>query len=116
VDIDVRKRSDVQVLHLRGDLRLGDPVNNLKEALDELIAAGENRIILDIGGVRMIDSSGIGVLVRFLTATRKNGGVLKLVNPSEFAVKTLRLVGVLNLFEVFTDEQLALDSFHEGAA
>lgn len=116
MDINVRKRSDVHVVQLRGDLRLGDPVNNLKEALEELVAAGENRIVLDLGEVRMIDSSGIGILVRFLTATRQKGGVLKLVNPSEFAVKTLRLVGVLKLFEVFSNEQLALDSFGEGAA
>jgi anti-anti-sigma factor len=59
----------------------------------------------------MIDSSGIGLLVRFLASTRQRDGNIKLVQPSKFAVQTLRLVGVLNLFEIFDDDDAAADSF-----
>ncbi len=111
MEISVRKTDDVQTLQLSGNLRLGEPVENLKRTVEDLLAAGDHRIVLDLSDVRMIDSSGIGVLVRFLSQTKLHGGSLKLVNPSEFAVKTLRVVGVLNLFEVYTDVGDAVQSF-----
>jgi len=60
----------------------------------------------------MIDSSAIGLLVRYLTFAKQRGGSLKLLNPSKFVVQTLKLVRVLNLFEVFEDVQLAVASFN----
>ena len=59
----------------------------------------------------MIDSSGIGILVRSLTSAKQRGGSVKLVNPSKFALQTLKLVGVVNLFEIFQDEDAAVASF-----
>ena len=58
-----------------------------------------------------MDSSGIRLLSRFLTSTKQQGGSLKLVNPSKFVVQTLKLVGLLNLFETFPDTQAAAASF-----
>ena len=59
----------------------------------------------------MIDSSGIGVLVRSLTTAKQRGGNLKLVNPSKLALQTLKIVGLVNLFEIFNDEGEAAQSF-----
>jgi anti-anti-sigma regulatory factor len=59
----------------------------------------------------MIDSIGIGLVVRFLPSTKQRGGNVKLAQPSKFAVQTLRLVGVHNLFEVFDDDAAAVESF-----
>jgi anti-anti-sigma factor len=59
----------------------------------------------------MIDSSGVGVLVKALTSAKQRGGMVNLVNPSKFAVQTLRLVGVLNLFGIFDQEENAIQSF-----
>ncbi len=112
MDISVRNRSSVQVLQLRGDLRLGDAVDKFRETTEELIAAGESRFVLNLTEIRMIDSSGIGALMRLLTSASKQNGGVRLVNPSEFAIKTLKLVGLLRLFEVFDDENLAVESFH----
>ena len=66
---------------------------------------------MDLGEVAMVDSSGIGLLVRCLTAAKQNGGSLKLLNPSKFAVQTLRMTGLLSLFEVFDNLDGALASF-----
>jgi anti-sigma B factor antagonist len=79
--------------------------------LTDLLNAGETRFLLDLEEVTMIDSSGIGLLVRYLTAAKQRGGSVKLLNPSKFAVQTLRLVRVLNIFEVFEDLQQAVASF-----
>lgn len=111
MDISVRKRSQVQLIQLRGQLRLGAPVDELKRTIDEALAEGNTRLAVNLSEVPMIDSSGIGVLVRSLTSTKQRGGSLKLVNPSGFAVKTLKLVGVLNLFEIFETDDQAVESF-----
>jgi anti-sigma B factor antagonist len=77
----------------------------------DLLNAGEVNFVLDLQDVPMIDSSGIGLLVRYLTAAKQHGGSLKLLNPSKFVLQTLKLVRVLSLFEVFEDLQQAVESF-----
>lgn len=111
MDISVRKRSQVQLIHLRGQLRLGQAVDELRQTVDESIGNGETFFAINLSEVPMIDSSGIGLLVKLLASTKQRGGSLKLVQPSKFAVQTLRLVGVLNLFEVFDDDDAAVQSF-----
>ena len=111
MDISVRKRADTQVIQLRGQLRLGPAVDELRQVMEEALENGDTRIVINLAEVPMIDSSGIGLLVRFLASTKQRGGSLKLVQPSKFAIQTLRLVGVLNLFEVFNDDEAAVESF-----
>jgi anti-sigma B factor antagonist len=112
LDINVRKRSQVQVVQLKGQLRLGEAVDDLQRTVNESLAEGDARFVVNLSEVPMIDSSGIGLLVRFLASAKQRGGSVKLVNPSNFAQKTLRLVGVLNLFEVYEDDDQAVASFN----
>ena len=111
MEIQIRRRSDVQLVQLKGHLRLGQPVDDLRRDLEEMLSVGDTRVVLDMSQVPMIDSSGIGLLVKYLTTTKEAGGTLKLINPSDFATKTLKMTGVLNLFEVFHDEEEAINSF-----
>jgi anti-anti-sigma factor len=111
VEIEVRSQGQVKLIKLRGKLNLGDSVDRLRETLDDLIASGESRIVLDLGEVPMIDSSGIGLLVKSLTSAKQRGGAILLLNPSKFALQTLKMIGLLGLFEVFQDSQSAVDSF-----
>ncbi len=57
------------------------------------------------------DSSGIGMLVRYLTTAKQSGGNIRLLKPSKFTVQTLKMVGLLNLFTTFDDTALAVASF-----
>jgi anti-sigma B factor antagonist len=111
VDIDVRSQAGVKVIKLRGRLNLGESVDRMRQTFDDLLIAGETCFVVDLGEVSMIDSSGIGLLVRCLTAAKQQSGSLKLLNPSKFAVQTLRMTGLLSLFEVFEDEAQAVASF-----
>jgi len=111
LDIDVRNRSGIHVIRLRGDLRLGEPVDGLRQAVEEIVQNADYNLVINLGEVPMVDSSGIGILVRSLTSVKQKGGTLKLVNPSKFTTQTLKLVGVINLFEVFGDEEAAVNSF-----
>ena len=56
----------------------------------------------------------IGALVRSQTTAKQQGGAVKLVNPTKFVLQTLKLVGLLNVFEVHTDETAAVKSFESG--
>ena len=111
MDIEVRSHGPIKVVKLRGRLSLGEPVDRLRATVEDLVSAGDNRLVLDLEELATVDSSGIGLLSRFLTSTKQQGGSLKLVNPSKFVVQTLKLVGLLNLFEVFPDVQAAVASF-----
>lgn len=111
MDISVLKHGDVQAIKLRGDLKIGPPVDVFRQTVEELLNGGDSRLVIDLQEVPMIDSSGIGVLVRSLTSAKSRGGDLRLVNPSRLAVQTLKIVGLLKLFQVFENEQEALASF-----
>jgi anti-sigma B factor antagonist len=111
VDIEVRTQSQVKIIRLRGRLGLGESLDRTSETLTDLIDAGELHFLLDLQEVPMIDSSAIGLLVRYLTSAKQHGGSLKLLNPSKFVLQTLKLVRVLSLFEVFEDLQQAVASF-----
>lgn len=111
MDVEVRTQAEVKIIKLRGRLSLGDSLDRVTGTLKDLLESGTIYFLLDLQDVPAIDSSGIGLLVRYLTAAKQRGGSLKLLNPSKFAVQTLTLVRVLNLFEVFTDQQQAVASF-----
>ena len=111
MDIDIRTLGDLKLLKIRGRITLGVGVDRLRDTLEDLLVAGSNQWVLDIADVGMIDSSGIGLLVRYLTAAKQQGGALKLLNPTKFAMQSLKMIGVLNLFEVYDDQELALSSF-----
>ena len=111
MDIDVRSQEAVKVVKLRGRLTLGEPVDRLRAAIEDLLNNGENRLVFDLAELQTVDSSGIGLFSRLLTSAKQGGGSLKLVSPSKFVVQTLKLVGLLNLFEVFGDTASAVASF-----
>lgn len=111
MEITVRRRSDVQIIQLRGPVRLGQAVDTFRRAVEDAFAAGDVRLILNCAEVPMIDSSGIGVMVKSLTSAKQRGGDMRLVNPSKFVTQTLRLIGVLNLFSTFEDEDKAVESY-----
>lgn len=111
MDINVRKRANSQLIQLTGSLKMGEAVDALRRTIEELLTAGETHLVLNLAEVPIIDSSGIGLLVRFLASSKQRGGNVKLVNPSKFTIQTLRIVGVLNLFEVFESDDAAIESF-----
>jgi anti-anti-sigma factor len=116
VDLSVTKHGQVHLIKLRGSLKLGQGVEDLTASIDRLVTEGYSKFVLSIADVPMIDSSGIGLLVRAHTSALKRGGAMKLVQPSKFAIQTLKLVGVLQLFEVRDTEADGIASFGEAGA
>ncbi|MGE5054978.1 MAG: STAS domain-containing protein [Acidobacteriota bacterium] len=111
MEIEIRNRGDVKLIKLTGRLTLGDSVDRLRATFDDVAGIGAYRYVVDLRDVSMLDSSGIGLLVQCLTSAKQHGGSLKLLNPSPFAVKTLKMIGLLKLFDVFEDQDAAVASF-----
>ena len=111
MDIELRSLGQVKLVKLRGKLNLGDAVDRFRDTLADLMASGDTRVVLDLSEVPWIDSSGIGLLVKILTSAKQKGGSVKLLNPSKFTVQTLKMICLLDLFEVFDDQERAVASF-----
>ena len=115
MDVNIVDRSGVAVVHLNGKLAAGAGDKQLHSLIDELLATGRKRILLDLSKVSGIDSSGVGELVAGLRVTREMGGELKILKVGGAVHRILALTQALPLFEVFDDEESALAAF-SGAA
>lgn len=111
MELSVHQHADVNVITMRGQLRLGDPVDSLRDAMANIVENGSGKIVLSLAEVPMIDSSGIGVIVKGFTSAKQRGGAVKLVSPSKMAMQTLKIVGLLSMFEVYDDDNAAVQSF-----
>ena len=110
LEIETRTQDGVKVVKLKGRLSMGVPLDRFNSTLTEILAQGENKIVLDLEEMTTIDSSGIGALMRHLTAAKLGGGAIRLFKPSKFTVQTLKLVSLLNLFKTYDDLSEAISS------
>jgi len=111
MEINIRTAGDVTILDLKGNLTLGAGEQKMREVIDELIAKGQKKLLLNLVAVQVLDSSGIGAIIKSFTTAKKDGGKLKLLNPSRLARQLLSITGLLSVLEVFDDEPSALASF-----
>ena len=111
MEIETKTHDEIKVVKLKGRLAMGPPLDRFNATMSELLGQGHNRIVLDLEEVPTIDSSGIGTLVRHLTAAKQAGGAIRLLKPSKFTMQTLKMVGLLNLFSTFEELQQAVASF-----
>jgi anti-sigma B factor antagonist len=112
--IEQREREGVVIFDLSGRITVGDEATMLREKLRELAAAGSRDFILNLQNVDYIDSTGLGAMVVCFTSMRKLGGKLKLQNLNRRNVELLVLTKLTTVFEIFTDEQDAVNSFFPG--
>lgn len=110
LEITSSEREEIVILHMKGRLTVGD-ASILRDKVTELIAAGKLKLILNLAQVDYIDSTGLGAMVICYTSMKKAGGVLKLVNLNKRNIELLVLTKLHSIFEVFSEEQDAVNSF-----
>lgn len=111
LDLMQRELEGITILSLNGRLVAGSEVSELRERFEALISEKIVRIILDLANVHRIDSSGLGVLVQGHSLFKSAGGTLKLLNVNQRGAQLLILTRLSTLFEIFNDEQSAINSF-----
>jgi anti-sigma B factor antagonist len=112
MSLEIREtdREGIAILALKGRLTVGEAAT-IRERVNELLANGKKNIILDLGGVDYIDSTGLGSMVICYTTIKKAGGALKLLNLNKRNIELLLLTKLHTIFEVFSSEQDAVNSF-----
>jgi anti-sigma B factor antagonist len=102
---------DVSVVDVAGRITLGEGASALRENIRGLVGKGNKKILLNLGDVSYIDSSGIGELVSGFTTATNQGGILKLLGLTKRVKDLLQITKLYTVFEVFDDEATAVRSF-----
>jgi anti-sigma B factor antagonist len=108
---NARQVDGVTVVDLSGRITLGEGSATLRETVRELLARGQKKILLNLGDVTYIDSSGIGELVSAFTTVTNQGGQLKLLNLTKKVHDLLQITKLYTVFEVQNEEAAAVRSF-----
>lgn len=106
-----RQAGDVTILDLSGKITIGEGSVALRGAIRRLLEENKKKILLNLAGVSYVDSSGIGELVSSFTSVNKEGGQLKLLKLTQKIQDLLAITKLLTVFDVYDDEESALNSY-----
>ena len=112
--VEVREKSGVVIVDLKGKLTAGLGDQILRESIDELLAEGRKKILLNLSDVSFVDSAGVGELVAGLRTAAAFRAALKLLNVTERVYGTLYMARLLPIFEIYGDEAEAVATFGTG--
>jgi len=101
----------IMLVDLRGRITLGPETEALRAKLKELLNAGQQRIILNLGEVTYLDSVGLSTLVASYTSARNAGGNLKLLHLPRGVQQLLQITRLSTVFEIYEDLATAVESF-----
>lgn len=106
-----RRLDGVCIVDLSGRITHGEGSVTLRNTVREQVAEGNKKILLNLGDVNYIDSSGVGELVSAFTTIRNQGGELKLLNLTKKVHDLLQITKLYTVFDVSDDEAAAVTSF-----
>jgi len=112
LDIQQREHEGVTIVDLAGRMTVGPEATAFRDKIAALISAGTRNVVLNLKRVDYIDSTGLGALVMSATSERKQGGNVKLVNLSRRSIELLVMTKLATVFEIFNDEQDAVNSYY----
>ena len=111
LELNERQAGDVTILDMSGSVRMGEGAVSLRNSIRGLNDEGKKKILLNLAGVKNIDSSGIGELIANYTTISRDGGQLKLLNLTDKIQNLLVITKLLTVFDSFDNEAEALSSF-----
>ena len=106
-----RQVDGVTIVDLSGRITLGEGSVVLRDTIKDLLSKGQKKILLNLGDVSYIDSSGIGELVSAFTSVRNQGGELKLLHLTKKVHDLLQITKLYTVFDVKDDEATAIAAF-----
>ncbi len=109
--IEMRTVGDVRILDCSGKITLGEGTMAIRNTVRDIVNKGDKKIVLNLGDINYIDSSGIGELVSTYTTVTNGGGQLKLLNLTKKIRELLAITKLLTVFDVYDDEKTILGSF-----
>jgi anti-sigma B factor antagonist len=101
----------VTVVDVSGRITLGEGSSIIRDTIRDLVSKGDKKILLNLGDVNYIDSSGIGELVAGYTSVANAGGTLKLLSLTKRVKDLLQITKLYTVFDVHETEAHAIRSF-----
>ena len=114
LEIEQRDREGITMLDLNGRITMGEEAASFRKAIQALASGACPKVIINMKEVDYIDSTGLGAVVMCANAFRKVGGVVKLLNVNRRNIELLVATKLETIFEIFNDEQDAVNSFFPG--
>jgi anti-sigma B factor antagonist len=111
VTLNTRRIDDVTVVDAAGQIVMGEPAATFRNTVRDLAANGHRKVVLNLASLSYVDSCGVGELVAFYTSLAKQGGSVKLLNPTNRVRNLIQLTGLHAVFQIFDDESAAVRSF-----
>ncbi len=111
MEIQERSVSGVTILTLTGSIVLGKSDGLLKRQVDDLLRQGRRKVVLDLGGVPYLDTTGLSEIIGVYTTLCRHKGKVTLLNPTPRARHVFAISKLLTVFEIFDSEEEALRSF-----
>jgi anti-sigma B factor antagonist len=111
MELALHEDGSVTIVTLSGDLVIGEAEAVFKRTVSRLLEEGKVQLVVDCGGLRYVDSSGLGCLVRALTTSQHEGGGTKLLGVPPSLRKLLELTKLDSVFETFEHRDQAISSF-----
>lgn len=111
LQLNERQAGDVTILDMTGSVRMGEGAISLRNSIRGLNDEGKKKILLNLAGVKNIDSSGIGELIANYTTISREGGQLKLLSLTDKIRDLLVITKLLTVFDSYETEAEALNSF-----
>ena len=111
MNASTRQIQDVTIVDLSGQIKLGEGSSVLRETVKDLLSKGHKKILLNLGQITYIDSSGIGELISAFTSVRNQGGELKLLHLTKKVHDLLQITKLYTVFDIKDDEASALEAF-----
>jgi anti-sigma B factor antagonist len=96
---------------MSGDVRIGEGAVALRDSIRNLADQGKNKVLLNLAGVKYMDSTGVGELIANYTTLTRQGGQLKLLSLTERIRNLLVITKLLTVFDSYDNEAEALKSF-----
>ena len=115
VKAGVRHSGNVAIVDLSGRITLGEGSGLLRSTIKDLVAAGQNKILLNLKEVSYIDSAGLGEMVGSYATVTNQGGDIKLLNVQSKVGDLLQITKLFTVFATYTNEDEALRSFAVAA-
>ena len=109
--IDVRETPGAVILDLHGRITMGESLSDLRDTIREVLAGSQKNILLNLGDVSYIDSSGLGQIIGSNATVVNAGGQMKLLNLQNRVKDLLQITKLLTAFDTYTSETAALRSF-----
>ena len=101
----------VTIVDLSGQITLGEGSVILRDMVKDLLGKGQKKILLNLGDMNYMDSSGVGELISAFTSVRNQGGELKLLHVTKKMWDFLQITGLYTVFHVMDDEAGAIAAF-----